>query len=146
MAVPLIYPLTLWILAFLFFLRVIGQVLVAFLHVPFLPPMDEWYSGLVPYPILLPIQLAIIVPLIKICLDFSRGHGFFTQLSPLTGRRLRWFSYAYATSMVVRYIVMMALYPERRWSGGIIPIIFHCVLAAYIFTLGHFHTRQIANA
>jgi hypothetical protein len=108
--------------------------------------MDEWYSGLVPYPILLPIQLAMIVLLIKICLDFSRARGFFLQLRPLTGRRLRWFSYVYATSMVVRYVAMMALYPERRWFGGIIPIIFHCVLAAYIFTLGHFHIRQTVNA
>ena len=30
------------------FLRVLGQVLVAFFRVDFLPPMAEWYSGLIP--------------------------------------------------------------------------------------------------
>jgi hypothetical protein len=37
----------------------------------------------------------------------------------------------------------MALYPERRWLGtGTIPIVFHWVLAAYLFTLAHFHARR----
>lgn len=52
-------------------------MLVAFFGVTFLPPMQEWYSGLIPYPVLLPIQGLIILLLIKICSDFSRGHGFF---------------------------------------------------------------------
>lgn len=142
MTVPLMYPLTLWILAFLFFLRVMGQVLVVFFNVSFLPPMNEWYSGLIPYPILLPIQLVIILLLVKINLDFSRGQGFFVSLRPIAGRRLCWLSYVYATSMIVRYIVTMALYPDRRWFGGTIPIVFHFVLAAYIFTLGRYHAQQ----
>ena len=146
MTTPLVYSFILWILAFLFLLRVIGQALVAFLHVPFLPPMPEWYSGLVPYPILLPIQLAIIALLIKICLDFSRARGFFVSLRPITGQRLRWLSYVCATSMVVRYVVTMALFPERRWFSGTIPIVFHFVLAAYIYTVGHYQTRQTEMA
>jgi hypothetical protein len=37
----------------------------------------------------------------------------------------------------------MALHPERRWLGpGTIPIVFHWVLAAYLFTFAHFHTRR----
>ncbi len=144
MAVPQVYPLMLWLLAFLFSLRVFGQMLVAYSPIPYLPPMEEWYSGLIPYPILLPIQLAIIVLLLKVCLDFSRGDGFFIRLTSLTGRRLCWFSYAYAGSMVVRYIATMALYPERRWLGGVIPIIFHFVLAGYVYTLGYFHSRRTA--
>jgi hypothetical protein len=44
-------------LALLFLLRVVGQILVAFLGVRFLPPLEDWYSGLLPYPILLPVQL-----------------------------------------------------------------------------------------
>ncbi len=52
-----------WVLAtllFLFCLRVLGQILVAFFNVSFLPPMEEWFSGLLPYPELLTAQILII--------------------------------------------------------------------------------------
>jgi hypothetical protein len=41
----------LWVLLFAFCLRVFGQMLVAFAGVYWLPPMEAWYSGLMPYPI-----------------------------------------------------------------------------------------------
>jgi hypothetical protein len=53
------YAVVLWVLALLFFFRVLGQALVAVFDSGFLPPMKEWYSGLLPYPILLPIQVMI---------------------------------------------------------------------------------------
>jgi len=136
------YTITLWFLAFLFFLRVLGQVLVAFFDVGFLPPMAEWYSGLLPYPILLPIQVVILILQFKVGTDFSRGTGFFVIPRSGMGRFLLWFSYVYFAAMVLRYVVSMALYPERRWFGGTIPIFFHWVLAAYLFVLGLFHTRM----
>ncbi len=136
------YALVLWLLAFLFFLRALGQALVAFFGVKFLPPMAEWYSGLLPYPVLLPTQVLILILLVKVSSDFSRGHGFFVDPRPAMGRVLRWFSYLYFAAMLLRYAVTMGLHPERRWLGGTIPIVFHWVLAAYIFTVGHFHTRR----
>ena len=42
--------IAMWMLLGLFVLRVVGQVLVAFFDVRFLPPMSQWYSGLLPYP------------------------------------------------------------------------------------------------
>jgi hypothetical protein len=65
-----------WVLAtllFLFCLRVLGQILVAFFHVPFLPPMEEWFSGLLPYPGLLTTQILIIALYGQICLDYRTG-------------------------------------------------------------------------
>ncbi|TLY41599.1 MAG: hypothetical protein E6K59_09320 [Nitrospirae bacterium] len=109
------YTITLWFLAFLFFLRVLGQVLVAFFDV---------------------------VLQFKVGTDFSRGTGFFVIPRSGMGRFLLWFSYVYFAAMVLRYLVSMALYPERRWFGGTIPIFFHWVLAAYLFVLGLFHTRM----
>jgi hypothetical protein len=38
-----------WTLFTLLVLRVGGQALVAFFDLPFLPAMQAWYSGLVPY-------------------------------------------------------------------------------------------------
>lgn len=136
------YALILWFLLALFFLRVLGQLLVAFFDLSFLPPMEEWYSGLIPYPILLLAQGLILILMIKISSDFSRGHGFFVIPRRAMGRFLTWFSYLYFASMVVRYVVTMALSPERRWFGGTIPIFFHFVLAGYLYVWGHFHTTR----
>jgi hypothetical protein len=47
----------------------------------------------------------------------------------------------YAGSMVLRYLLTMTLQPEMRWFGGVIPITFHFVLAAFIFILGDYHSE-----
>ena len=49
------------------------------------------------------------------------------------------FSAVYAGSMVVRYGVRMRRRPEERWFGGAIPIAFHLVLAAFLFTWGRYN-------
>jgi hypothetical protein len=137
------YAALLGLLAALFLLRVAGQALVAYARTPGLPPMGEWYSGLLPYPLLLPAQVLILALLSWICADFARGDGYWVRPHPRLGRWLARASYVYAGGMLVRYAVTMALHPERRWLGtGTIPIVFHWVLAAYLFTLARFHTRR----
>jgi hypothetical protein len=59
-----------WTLLALF---VAGQALVAFLGVGWLPPMQEWHSGLLAYEYLLLSQIAIVTLMVKICVDFTRG-------------------------------------------------------------------------
>jgi len=140
------YALLLWSLLFLFVLRVLGQALVARFEVPFLPPMTQWYSGVIPYPILLPVQILIILLLAKVATDFTRRRGFFVVPRRAMGWFLQWFSYLYWGGMAVRYVVSMALHPERRWLGGTIPIFFHCVLATFLFVVGRYHTRASAPA
>jgi hypothetical protein len=73
-----------------------------------------------------------------------RGAGFFVQLRPRTGNILMWLSYIYAFAMAVRYVVTMTLHPELRWFTGTIPIWFHFVLAAFLYTLGRYQTRRAA--
>jgi hypothetical protein len=133
------YATVLGILSALFFLRVLGQVLVAFFKVSFLPPMPEWYSGLIPYPVLLPMQLAILLLQARISRDIWFGAGFFARPRPGPGHALCWFAYVYFLVMVVRYGVTMYLYPDRRWFSGTIPIVFHWVLAAYVYLLGRYY-------
>jgi hypothetical protein len=130
------------VLTGLFTLRVAGQALVAFRGVGFLPPMEQWYSGLMPYPILLPTQLAMIAVMVFVVRDVARGSGTFSVPRRRAGRLLVWSSYLYALSMVVRYVVTMTLYPERRWFGHTIPIWFHLVLAAFVYTLGRYHVDR----
>lgn len=134
----------LWLLLVLFCLRVAGQALVAFLGVGWLPPMEEWYSGLVPYPLLLPAQLVIMALYGKVCFDFSRGRG--ASLAPRPSFRgwLWWFGWLYLAAMVARYVVRMTLVPEARWFGGTIPIFFHWVLAGFILLFSRFHRRRAA--
>ena len=80
------YGLILSVLAFLFFLRVLGQVLVAFFDVRWLPAMAEWYSGLLAYPLLLPGQLLILVVQAKVSADLLRGHGSLTRNARVSDR------------------------------------------------------------
>jgi putative CocE/NonD family hydrolase len=133
-----------WVLAlllFLFCLRVLGQILVAFFKVSFLPPMEEWFSGLLPYPELLTAQILIIVLYGKICLDFARGRGFFATPHRRLGTGLLAFGSLYLGVMILRYVIRMGLYPHERWTGGCIPIFFHWVLSSFILVLGSYHRR-----
>lgn len=133
----------LWTLLALFILRVTGQVLVAFFNADFLPPLQEWYSGLMAYEYLLPSQIAIVALMTKICVDFTRGKGFFVVPRRFFGVYWLYFGYLYLVVMVARYPVHMYLHPEARWFGGTIPIFFHWVLAAFVIAVGLYHRRQL---
>src|SRR5438105_2804270 len=69
----------LWLLLLLFFLRVLGQVGVALGLFGFLPPMEEWMSGAIPYTLLLPAQILILWLMAAVCVQFSRGKGWFVR-------------------------------------------------------------------
>jgi hypothetical protein len=130
------------ILTLLFALRVLGQALVVFFSVDWLPPSERWFSGVIRYPILLSIQLVMLPGMIKIASDIRRHRGFFAKPKPGYCRFLVGCSMLYAASMILRYILTMAYWPEMRWFGGTIPIFFHLVLAAYLYTWGKFNSGR----
>ncbi len=136
------YAVALWLLLGLFCLRVLGQFMVAFFAVAFLPPMEEWYSGLIPYGPLLTAQVLIIILLSYVSLSFTRGVGYFVRPNRRLGRGLVIFGALYLTAMIIRYIVRMSLLPDERWTGGSIPIFFHWVLATYVLVVGQYHWRR----
>ncbi len=133
------YAIVLGILGAAFFGRVVGQVLVALFHPSVLPPMEEWYSGLIPYPILLPMQMVIVAFQMEMSHQLWIEKGELTRQRPRLGTTLKWFSLIYFIGMVTRYAVSMSAHPERRWFGGTIPIFFHWVLAAYLYLLSRYH-------
>lgn len=130
----------LWVLLGLFLLRVLGQVVVMLAHPRWLPAAREWYSGLLPYPALLPIQIVFAWVMTWIALDFARGAGAMVAPRPTLGIVLVWLSYVYALGMVVRFVVWIRRPPERRRAW--IPIIFHIVLAAFLWTFASWHAAH----
>jgi hypothetical protein len=135
------YPILAWALLALFVLRVLGQLIVVLWHPAWLPPAQEWSSGLIPYQYLLPIQVALIILLAATARDLTRGRGLFAGPYPRLGRALIAFSYLYAGSMLVRYTVQIAIHPDTGWFRGTIPIVFHWVLAAFLYTVGRYQAR-----
>jgi hypothetical protein len=126
----------LWALLALFALRVAGQALVAFSGVDFLPPMDAWYSGLMPYPYLLPAQILLIALMAKICVDFSRRRGYFYDAKRWLATGGLGFGCVYLAAMVARAIFL--------WDRPI-PIVFHWVLAAFVIAVGLSHRRRLRS-
>ena len=57
-------------------------------------------------------------------------------LSDTAGAWIIWASYLYALGMVVRSVRYALATPERR--GVLIPIVFHVVLAAFLFVYGSY--------
>jgi hypothetical protein len=127
----------LWLFSSLFLVRVLGQLVVRLRHPAWLPPTEEW--NLSPYRLLLPAQIAILALLAWIDIAFSLGRGLPVHPHPRLGQGVLVFAYAYAGVMAVRYLIRMARQPGERWFGGTIPIVFHFVLAAYLYVFGSFH-------
>ena len=123
----------LWTLLALFALRVAGQAMVAFFDVTWLPPMERWHSGLVPYPLLLAAQLLILVLMARICADFTRRIGFFVQ--PRRFFAVSWLAFGgiYLAAMLVRFAL----------QGPSIPVFFHWVLAALVIAVGLWHRNRL---
>jgi hypothetical protein len=110
----------------------LGQFLVAFFDVQWLPPMERWYSGLIPYPALLGSQLLIIGLMATVSAQFTRRSGWFYEPKRLLGLPLLVFGAIYLAVMLGRAVLV--------WDRAI-PIVFHWVLAAFVITVGSWHRR-----
>jgi len=136
----LIAPVLVWLFTILLVLRVVGQLVVVLRAPRWLPPMEQWQSGLLPYPVLLVAQIVVLTLMIWISIDVTKGQGYFVDpRRPDMGRAIVGFSYVYFGGMVVRYIIWMWRRPDQRWFGGTIPIIFHSFVAAFLYTFGRYH-------
>ena len=129
-----VYAAVMAVLLVLFVGRVLGQVLVATIAPSWLPPMARWYSGLMPYRYLLPTQIVFIVLMTAMTVGVDRQSAPFGTISAGAGGWIVWASYVYALGMVVRSVRYALATPETR--GVLIPIVFHFVLASFLFTYG----------
>jgi hypothetical protein len=136
---PRPYVVLLWILFVLFVGRVVGQILVAVAPRRWLPPMDRWYSGVMPYRYLLPSQLLIIVLMSAMIMAVTNQAGPLGRPNAGIGVTTVVASYLYAAGMVWRAIRRAMQPPERR--GVVIPIVFHFVLTGFLFVYGSWHVE-----
>jgi hypothetical protein len=114
------------VLTLLFLARVAGQALVMLDPVPWLPPPHAWYSGLLPYSLLLPAQLVILAVQAVVSRAAWMGSAWLVRPKPRASVQLTWLAAAYALAMAVRYAVT---------GTHAIPVVFHWILAAYLYTL-----------
>jgi hypothetical protein len=136
---PRPYVVLLWILFVLFVGRVVGQILVAIAGPRWLPPMERWYSGVMPYRYLLPSQVVIIALMIAMIVAVTNQTGPLGGTSAAIGVTTVVASCTYAAGMVWRAVRRAMQPPERR--GVVIPIVFHFVLAAFLFVYGSWHVE-----
>jgi len=126
------------ILTTLFILRVLAQLAQAFGNFSFLPPFEAWQSGVLPYTVLLLLQIVIIVLLIKVVLKFKRG-----EVSP--GLRARnaylGFGVLYMVTMVIRGLAGVSFAVGHPWLDAPLPTVFHLVLSIFIISVGHYHLK-----
>jgi hypothetical protein len=124
---------TLWLCLSVFVARVIGQVEVVLLSPSWLPPFRAWESGLIPYSVLLPVQIILTAGMAIVAADHWRGSGAFWVTRPSIRRRLKIIAAIYFTVMLLRLVMTAEMPPHTLLERGLIPVLAHWDLAAFIY-------------
>jgi hypothetical protein len=128
--------ITLGVLTFAFFLRVIGQAVQAWAPQSFLPPFDAFQGSSLPYGVLLLTQLSILAAMVVVTARIYR-----CTLMPQrrTGAVLAWLGGAYLSVSIARILIGVFMAAAPAWFRTWLPATFHLVLAAFVLTLAYFH-------
>ncbi len=127
----------LWACTGLFLLRVLGQVEVVLIAPAWLPPMEQWYSGLLPYPLLLPAQIALLMLMTGLVVRERRVRRFANDRN-----WLRIVSLIYFAAMLSRLIIQYLRGADDVIDAGGIPVAFHWVLALFLLVLSRNTTTR----
>ncbi len=123
-------------LTLLFCFRVCAQLIQKFYPLDILPAFDQWQSGVMPYPVLVAFQIAILVFLLIHILKLSQGN---IAQNYRRGRFCLIAGSIYFLLMLFRLVMGLGFAPEHHWFGAIIPTIFHLVLASILLTMWKYH-------
>ena len=125
-----------WSCVILFAARVIGQFEAQSIAPAWLPDMDAWYSGLMPYYLLVPAQIAILMLMSATAWNRRIRTGAFARANPRVAGALRIFAGIYLVVMAVRLGVNVIDNGAEFWRHGAIPVAFHWVLALFVLVAG----------
>ena len=126
----------LWTCVALFAFRVIGQFEVMLVAPQWLPDMEAWFSGLLPYSVLLPAQIAILMLMAVVAWNPRVRNGSFAHSHPGFAGALRILAGIYFAVMVIRLAVNIFDNGGDFWREGAIPVAFHWVLALFVLVSG----------
>lgn len=124
--------LLLWSCIALFAVRVVGQFEVLVAAPGWLPEMDAWYSGLLPYYLLLPVQIALLMIMAVVAWNRRVRTGRFALARPQVARVLRMLAACYFLVMALRLGLNVHENGSAFWREGAIPVAFHWVLALFL--------------
>jgi hypothetical protein len=137
-----LYTVSLTVLLALFCFRVLAQLTLWFVEIPFLPPFEAWQSGAVPYGALLVAQIVIIA-----------FYGWILQRvmtnrirpSRRAGRVFLVVGSIYFLAMVLRLVAGVTGIAEGHWFRSYLPTLFHFVLSGYLIVVGLFHLQAASQ-
>ena len=124
-----------WLLVLLglFVLRALAQLVQAVYPVPFLPPFGAWHGAVMPYPLLVIIQVVVIVAL-TIVLWRVRSDAIVP--SQWKYRVCFILGGIYFSFMAFRLFAGLTFLSDHPWFSKSLPAFFHVVLASFILLLG----------
>lgn len=130
---------TLAVLTALITLRVLAQAIQAMQPTTLLPPSSAFEGSLVPYAILLPLQVVVVILLSQVTLAVASGQ---VLPQPEYGTRLLVGGGLYAAICVLRILLGLTWPEAPAWCRAWIPAVTHLLLASYLLVLAGHHLRK----
>ena len=135
-----IYAAILIITSLMFFFRVVAQLIQLLDPVKGLPQFEEWQSGVLPYPVLLSVQILILILLVKIVRNYIKGN---VKIGRRRGVIFLFIGCVYFLIMFSRLICSIFFNKDESWFfDGTLAAFFHVVLSCFLIAHGHYLYRK----
>lgn len=123
----------------LFVFRVLAQLLQTIHPIALLPPFENWHGAVMPYPMLVGIQVVVVFALAVILWKVKTDA---ISPSPWKHRTCFIIGGVYFSFMAFRLIAGWTVFSGHPWFSKSLPAFFHLVLASYFLLLGHYIYRR----
>lgn len=135
------FRLALSLLAALFFLRIIGQLLVRAFEPAALPGEQLWHSEAMPYPVLLILQLVVLLLMASAVARLGA-----MRRRPMLANALFVFGLLYLFAKIVRFAVGVSGLAPSTWFDVPIATAFHFVLAGWLLIFAYWLMDDASQA
>lgn len=125
-----------WSCVALFGAFVTGQLEVLLLAPEWLPKVSAWYAELLPYYLLLPAQIGLLMLMAVVAANRRVRTGCFARANPRVARALRLFAGVCFLAMALRLGVNVIDNGLDSWREVALPVAFQWVLALFALVAG----------